>query len=115
MPDTPAAIARRVRNAIKPVPLHPKSPDAPPATPPAAIVNGVSGKALLAFIERIERVQEEIRSSQADVHEIKKEAKGFGFDVKIVNWLLKLRRQDADDRAEDEALLDIYKRAIGMD
>ena len=50
----------------------------------------------------------------ADVREVFAEAKGNGFDVKIMRQVLRLRKMDGDDRAEEEALLDIYKRAIGM-
>lgn len=78
-------------------------------------VNNVSGDSLRSFIERIERVESEIAELRADIKEIKSEAKESGFDVKVVNHILKIRKQDADDRAEFEILVDTYKRAIGMD
>lgn len=108
MADSPAVIARRVRrDSIKPVPTSDPVFEAPN-------VAGISGKALLSFIQRIERVQEEIKALQADVKEIKSEAKGTGFDVKVITHILRIRKQDADDLAEFEAIADTYKRAIGM-
>ena len=76
--------------------------------------NGIAGDQLRAYIERIERLEEEKAALAADVREVFAEAKGNGFDVKIMRQVLRLRKMDGDDRAEEEALLDIYKRAIGM-
>lgn len=76
-------------------------------------VAGITGDRLRAFIERIERLREEIRALQDDVKEVKAEAKGSGFDVKVISYLIKLRSQDKDDREEFEALVDTYARAIG--
>ena len=77
-------------------------------------VGGVAGDQLRAYIERSERLEEEKAALAADVREVFAEAKGNGFDVKIMRQVLRLRKMDGDDRAEEEALLDIYKRAIGM-
>ncbi|MEC7123163.1 MAG: DUF2312 domain-containing protein [Pseudomonadota bacterium] len=77
-------------------------------------VGGIAGDHLRAYIERIERLEEEKAALAADVREVFAEAKGNGFDVKIMRQVLRLRKMDGDDRAEEEALLDIYKRAIGM-
>ena len=77
-------------------------------------VRGIAGDQLRAYIERIERLEEEKAALAADVREVFAEAKGNGFDVKIMRQVLRLRKLDGDDRAEEEALLDIYKRAIGM-
>ncbi len=77
-------------------------------------VGGIAGDQLRAYIERIERLEEEKAALAADVREVFAEAKGDGFDVKIMRQVLRLRKMDGDDRAEEEALLDIYKRAIGM-
>lgn len=73
-----------------------------------------SAARLRSYIERIERVLEEIKGLQADVKEIKGEAKGAGFDVPTINAIIKLRAMDKADRDEKEALLDIYKAALGM-
>ena len=77
-------------------------------------VGGIAGDQLRGYIERIERLEEEKAALAADVREVFAEAKGNGFDVKIMRQVLRLRKMDGDDRAEEEALLDIYKRAIGM-
>ena len=77
-------------------------------------VGGIAGDQLRAYIERIERLEEEKAALAADVREVFAEAKGNGFDVKIMRQVLRLRKMDGDDRAEEAALLDIYKRAIGM-
>jgi uncharacterized protein (UPF0335 family) len=78
-------------------------------------VGGVAGDQLRSYIERIERLEEEKAALAADVREVFAEAKGNGFDVKIMRQILRLRKMDGDDRAEQEALLDVYKRAIGME
>ena len=77
-------------------------------------VGVVAGDQLRSYIERIERLEEEKAALAADVREVFAEAKGNGFDVKIMRQVLRLRKMDGDDRAEQEALLDVYKRAIGM-
>ncbi len=75
---------------------------------------GIAGDRLRSFIERIERLEEEKRSTAADIKEVYAEAKGTGFDTKIMRQLVKLRRMDKDDLDEQETLLEIYKRALGM-
>lgn len=75
---------------------------------------GVAGERLKSFIERIERLEEEKRALAADIKEVYSEAKGAGFDVKTMRELIKIRRLDEDDLDEREALLDTYKRALGM-
>ena len=75
---------------------------------------GVAGERLKSFIERIERLEEEKRALAADIKEVYSEAKGVGFDVKTMRELIKIRRIDEDDLDEREALLDTYKRALGM-
>ena len=77
-------------------------------------VAGISGEQLRSFIERIERLNEERAALASDIKGVKSEAKGTGFDVKVINLLLKIRKMDKDDLDEQEALLDVYKRAIGM-
>lgn len=76
--------------------------------------NTSTGARLLSFIERIERLLAEIDELRGDIKLIKAEAKGEGFDVKTILKLIKLRAMTADERAEQEALLDLYKAAIGM-
>jgi len=75
---------------------------------------GVTGAQLKSIIERIERLEEERRELGADVREIYAEAKGNGYEPKIIRMIVRLRRMSQNDRAEQDALLDTYKSAIGM-
>jgi uncharacterized protein (UPF0335 family) len=79
-----------------------------------ADVGGIAGDRLKSFVERIERLEEEKKTLQADIKEVYAEAKGTGFDTKIMRQLIRLRKMDKDDLDEQETLLDLYKRAIGM-
>lgn len=74
----------------------------------------VVGAQILAFIQRIERMEEEKKALADDIKEIYAEAKGNGFDTKILRLIVRRRKQDAAERAEQEALLDTYEHAIGM-
>lgn len=76
--------------------------------------DSTAGKQMRAFIERIENMNEEIASLTADRKEIYAEAKGNGFDTKILRKIVAERKQDANERAEQEALLDLYRSALGM-
>ena len=75
---------------------------------------GVAAGQLKAFVERIERLEEEKEGLSGDIREIYAEAKANGFDVKTVRQVVRLRKLDAHDRAEQESLLDLYKSALGM-
>ncbi len=77
-------------------------------------VGGIAGERLRSLIERIERLEEEKRTLSADIKEVYAEAKGTGFDTKIMRQIIRIRRMDKDDVDEQETLLDIYKRALGM-
>ena len=77
-------------------------------------IGGIAGERLRSFIERIERLEEERRALSADIKEVYAEAKGTGFDAKIMRQIIRIRRMDKDDVDEQETLLDIYKRALGM-
>jgi uncharacterized protein (UPF0335 family) len=77
-------------------------------------VGGIAGEHLRSFIERIERLEEEKRTLSKDIKEVYAEAKGTGFDAKIMRQIIRIRRMDKDDLDEQETLLDIYKRALGM-
>ena len=66
------------------------------------------------IIERIEKFEEDRASIAADIRDIMREAKGNGFDTKAIKAILKLRQLNAAERDEQEALLDTYKRALGM-
>ena len=69
---------------------------------------------LRAFIERIERMEEEKAAIAADIKEIYAEAKGNGFDTKTLRKIVNIRKMDLNERAESEALLAMYMRALGM-
>ncbi len=77
-------------------------------------VSGVASERLRSFVERIERLEEEKAALAGDIREVYSEAKGTGFDVKVLRQLIRLRKMDASDRSEMEELLDVYKRALGM-
>jgi uncharacterized protein (UPF0335 family) len=77
-------------------------------------VGGIAGERLKSFIERVERLEEEKRALTEDIKEVYAEAKGAGFDVKIMRQIVKIRKMDQDDLDEQETLLDVYKRALGM-
>ena len=79
-----------------------------------ADVGGIAGDRLKSFVERIERLEEEKKTLQADIKEVYAEAKGTGFDTKIMRQLIRIRKMDKDDLDEQETLLDLYKRAVGM-
>ena len=79
-----------------------------------AQVGGIAGEQLRAFIERIERLEDEKKDVQEQIKEVFSEAKGVGFDARIMRQLLRLRRLRDADRSEQEELLEIYKTAIGM-
>ena len=74
--------------------------------------DGVAGNRLRAFVERIEHVEEEIRGLNEAKKEIFDEAKGEGYDVKILREVVRLRKQDPKERDEHETLLDVYLHAI---
>lgn len=76
---------------------------------------GITGAQLKSIIERIERLENERKDLGADIREIYAESKGNGYDPKIIRMMIRLRRMNPADRAEQEALLDTYKSAIGME
>jgi uncharacterized protein (UPF0335 family) len=77
-------------------------------------VGGVAGEALKSFVERIERLEEEKRALSEDIREVYAEAKGHGFEPKIIRQIVKIRKMDQDKLDEEESLLELYKRALGM-
>ena len=77
-------------------------------------VGGIAGEQLRAFIERIERLEDEKKDLQEQIKEVFSEAKGVGFDTRIMRQLVRLRRLRDADRSEQEELLEIDKTAIGM-
>jgi uncharacterized protein (UPF0335 family) len=79
-----------------------------------ADTGSIAGERLRSFIERIERLEEEKAALASDIREVFSEAKSAGFDTKIMRQLLRLRKLDSAERQEQEALLDLYKQAIGL-
>ena len=75
-------------------------------------VDGVAGQRLRSFVERIEQVEEEIKGLTEAKKEIFDEAKGEGYDVKILKKVIRLRKQDRTERDERDSLLDTYLHAI---
>jgi uncharacterized protein (UPF0335 family) len=69
---------------------------------------------LRAFVERIERLEEEKKTLSEDIKDVYGEAKGMGFDTKIMKRVLALRKKDDQERMEEEAILDQYLVALGM-
>ena len=80
-----------------------------------ADVGGIAADRLKSFIERVERLEEEKAALTADIREVYGEAKATGFDTKIMRQVVKLRKMDSNDRQEQEELLDLYKRAVGLE
>lgn len=69
---------------------------------------------LKSIIERIERLEEEKKTIADDIRDVYAEAKGNGFDVKALRAIIRLRKQDADERREAETILETYMQALGM-
>ena len=80
-----------------------------------AEAGGIAGERLRSLIERIERLEEERMTIAADIREVYAEGKAAGFDVRIMRRVIRLRKMEKADRDEQETLLDLYLRAIGMD
>ena len=81
---------------------------------PAIGHNQFNHEQLKSVVERIERLEEEKKAISDDIRDVYAESKGNGWDVKALHTVIKLRKQDADERAEQEAILDVYKVALGM-
>jgi len=69
---------------------------------------------LKAFVERVERLEEEKKAIADDIRDVYAEAKGNGFDVKTLRIVVRLRKQDVNERKEQEAVLETYLHALGM-
>ena len=76
--------------------------------------SAIAADRLRSFVERIERLEEERSALSADIREVYSEAKGVGFDTKILRQVVRLRKMDNADRQEQEELLTIYKEALGL-
>ncbi len=74
----------------------------------------VAGERLRSIVDRIERLEEERKALGSDIKDIYSEAKSAGFDVKVLRQLIRIRKQEPAEIEEQETLLDVYRRAIGM-
>jgi len=74
----------------------------------------VAADRLRSLIERIERLEEERKGLLSDIKDIFVEAKGAGFDVKVMRQLIRIRNQEPAEVEVQETLLDVYRRALGM-
>ncbi|MFG1245518.1 DUF2312 domain-containing protein [Xanthobacter flavus] len=75
---------------------------------------GFAKEQLQSFIERIERLEEEKAGIAEDIKDVFAEAKANGFDVKALRTILKIRKEDSDERKEQEAIVDLYLQALGI-
>ena len=73
---------------------------------------GIAGSRVRSFVERVEQLESEIAELNEQKKEVFLEAKGEGFDVKILKEIIKIRKQDKEERDEHETLLDVYMRAM---
>ncbi len=79
-----------------------------------ADIGGIAADRLRTFVERIERLEEEKAAITADIREVYGEAKGAGFNAKILRQIVRLKGLDQADRREQEAILELYKRALDL-
>jgi uncharacterized protein (UPF0335 family) len=74
----------------------------------------IAADRLRSLVERVERLEEERKTLASDIKDIYAEAKGAGFDVKVMRQLIRIRKQEPAEVEEQETLLDVYRRALGM-
>ncbi|MCW5731756.1 MAG: DUF2312 domain-containing protein [Alphaproteobacteria bacterium] len=79
-----------------------------------AEVGGLAADRLRSIVQRIERLEEEKQALAQDIREVYAEAKGAGFDTKILRQVIKLRKLERAERQEQEALIELYQQALGM-
>lgn len=79
------------------------------------MTDNVSAEQLRQYIERVERLEEEKKGISDDIKDVYGEAKAMGFDAKIMRQIVRLRKKTRDARMEEEALLETYKAALGLD
>ncbi|MEJ5142810.1 DUF2312 domain-containing protein [Gluconobacter albidus] len=80
----------------------------------SAATGGIAADRLRSIIERVERLEEERKALSGDIKDIFSEAKSAGFDVKVIKQIIRIRKQKPADVEEQETLLDVYRRALGM-
>ena len=79
-----------------------------------AETGGIAADRLRSIVDRIERLEEERKALGSDIKDIYAEAKSAGFDVKVLRQLIRVRKQEAAEVEEQETMLDVYRRALGM-
>jgi uncharacterized protein (UPF0335 family) len=79
-----------------------------------AVKSSFANGQLRTIVERIERLEEEKKTISGDIKEVYAEAKGNGFDIKILRKVISLRKKDASERQEEESMIDVYLAALGM-
>ena len=84
------------------------------SSPRQADVGGVAADQLRSIVERIERLEEEKKALQEDIKDVYAEAKGNGFDVRILRKIISMRKRDRAELDEEETILELYLRALGM-
>jgi uncharacterized protein (UPF0335 family) len=77
--------------------------------------SGISSERLKSIIKRIEKLEEDKASVSEDLKEVYAEAKGTGFDAKLIRQIVRIRKMEVEARREQEELLDLYKSALGME
>lgn len=82
--------------------------------PSKETIGGVAAEALQQYVDRIERLEEEKKALAEDIKQVYGEAKSTGFDVKVLRKVVSLRRVADHERKEQEEILDVYLRALGM-
>jgi uncharacterized protein (UPF0335 family) len=90
-------------------------PDSTSIPTKAKNAGGIAGDRLRSFVERLERLAEEKKAIADDMKEVMAEAKGTGFDPRIIRLVLRLRKKAKEERQEEEELLELYKAALGME
>ena len=84
------------------------------SNPAPAAASGISSDRLMSFIQRIEKLEADKAAVSEDLKEVYSEAKGTGFDTKIIRQIVRLRKIEVEKRREQDELLDLYMAAIGM-
>ncbi|MCW8305467.1 DUF2312 domain-containing protein [Acidiphilium sp. PA] len=84
------------------------------ATADHATTGNIAADRLKSIVERIERLEEERKALASDIKDIYSEAKSAGFDVKVLRQLIRMRKQEPAEVEEQEMLIDVYRRALGM-
>ncbi|GAB0118756.1 DUF2312 domain-containing protein [Acidisoma sp. 7E03] len=94
--------------------MTPSSVSRAAGRPDAAAEGNIAADRLRSIVERIERLEEEKKALAGNIKDIYAEAKSAGFDVKVLRQLIRIRRQEPAEVEEQETLLDVYRRALGM-